>query len=440
MGRKSKLKQLFVYMNSIQIGVLQLRNSSDLSFQYSQSWLIAREARPISLSMPLREQPYAGEQVYHFFDNLLPDNESIRARIQRRFNISSNHCFDLLTAIGQDCVGALQLLSEPLELSDLKIHSKRIDDEEISRLLKNYKNAPLGMDQGAEFRISIAGAQEKTALLFYENNWHYPEKQTPTTHILKLPIGKIEHSNMDLSDSVENEWVCLQILSAFNLPVCEADIRQFENEKVLVCKRFDRVFSQDASILYRIPQEDMCQVFGLSPAIKYESDGGPGIPEIMRFLSGSYDAQTDRAMFFKACFIYWLMGAIDGHAKNFSIHIQAGGRFKLTPFYDVISAYPLIKNNQLQKQKIKMAMSVRAKNKHYHWDKIQLRHWVDTGKLCNLPKSEVVGMIEEVFESLETTQESVLTKINCPNIEQITQQIYSEMIQVKNKKNTNLRD
>jgi len=96
------------------------------------------------------------------------------------------------------------------------------------------------MSNDDDFRISIAGAQEKMALLWHNNQWQRPIGATPTSHILKLPIGKIEHNNIDLSDSNENEWLCLEILRAFGLPVPEIKIETFEDMKALIVKRFDR--------------------------------------------------------------------------------------------------------------------------------------------------------------------------------------------------------
>ena len=117
----------------------------------------------------------------------------------------------------------------------------------------------------------------------------------------------------------------------------------------------------------RLPQEDMCQVLGVSPNIKYESDGGPGIESIMRFLLQSQESKHDRTLFFKSQVLFWLLAAIDGHAKNFSIFIEPMGRFRMTPLYDIMSAHPLLENKNLQEKKIKMAMALSGKNRHYHW-------------------------------------------------------------------------
>ena len=70
---------------------------------------------------------------------------------------------------------------------------------------------------------------------------------------------------------------------------------------------------------------------------KYEADGGPGIRTIMGLLLGSSRADDDRRDFFKTQILYWLLCAIDGHAKNFSLFLEAGGGYRLTPRYDVLS-------------------------------------------------------------------------------------------------------
>ena len=132
---------------------------------------------------------------------------------------------------------------------------------------------------------------------------------------------------------------------------------------------------------------------------KYESDGGPGIREIMSLLLGATDPLQDRRTFFKAQIVFWALCAIDGHAKNFSVAIEAGSRYSLTPLYDVISAYPVVgrAKKQIPREKLRMAMAVRGKNRHYHWAKISRRHWLDTARACDF--SEFVGpVIDEIVD------------------------------------------
>ena len=398
----SRDQGLGIWMNGFHVGTLTKRGTGALEFIYTQEWLETTGARPISLSMPLQHRPYSGEIVYNYFDNLLPDNNQIRDRIQGRFQATTSHPFDLLAAIGMDCVGAVQIVAEGEAPHDVKrIEGEPLTDSQIAQLLKNYQMAPLGMaeEDGEDFRISIAGAQEKTALLWKDNAWNRPIGTTPTTHIFKLPIGKIEASGMDLSDSCENEWLCLKIAEAFGLPVCHAEIGLFEDAKALIVERFDRRHSNDW--IMRLPQEDMCQAIGVSPNIKYEKDGGPGISTIMQFLRQSKDSKHDREVFFKAQVLFCLLAGIDGHAKNFSIFIEPEGRYRMTPLYDIMSAHPLLASRQLEAKKIKMAMALSGKNRHYRWNEIQSRHFISTAKQIGFNEKTAKTIMDEMLEMVD---------------------------------------
>ncbi|WP_439256825.1 type II toxin-antitoxin system HipA family toxin [Lonepinella sp. BR2271] len=391
--------RLNIAMNGYPVGQWRKLNNGANEFQYNANWLESDRARAMSLSLPLSHKIYKGDVVFNFFDNLLPDNEQIRSRIQQRFQTQTKTPFDLLSAIGQDCVGAIQLYQDgprPIQQIDaipLTVH-------EIESLLKNYQSFPLGMEQGEDFRISLAGAQEKTALLYHQGQWKRPLYSTATSHIFKLPIGQVAQGQLDLSMSCENEWLCLKIMRLFGLAVPAARIMQFGETKVLIVERFDRRWSKNKSWLVRLPQEDMCQAMNIAPARKYESDGGCGILTIMELLKGSTEPLKDRKHFFKAQIVFWLLCAIDGHAKNFSLFLEQHDRYRLTPFYDVMSAYPLISPKGLQRQKIKMAMAWQGENKHYLWDKIQLRHIFTTAKLAGLAKDTVEEILHEISQAL----------------------------------------
>jgi serine/threonine-protein kinase HipA len=197
-------------------------------------------------------------------------------------------------------------------------------------------------------RISLAGAQEKTALLFHEGQWMRPHGSTPTTHILKLPLGRVGHRQADFSTSVENEWLCMNLLSAFGLPVAKTEILQFGSQKVLSVERFDRQLHSSGDWLMRLPQEDFCQVKGLSSHLKYEADGGPGVAELATVLQGSIQAEEDLTSLLTSQMLFLMLAAPDGHAKNFSIRILPQGRYTLTPHYDVMSIWPVEGNGPNQ--------------------------------------------------------------------------------------------
>lgn len=406
------MARLTVAMNGMEIGSLTLEKSGAMTFQYRRDWIERPGARAISLSLPLSSSPYKGERVYNFFDNLLPDSEAIRARIQARFRTPTSHPFDLLTSVGRECIGAIQLYPENQTIPNVRtISAEPINDGEIERLLSSYQGAPLGMEKEHDFRISLAGAQEKTALLWHNNRWQRPQGSTPTTHIFKLPIGYLEHNNIDLCQSSENEWLCLQLLAAFGLPTANANLAQFGRQSVLVVERFDRRWSEDKSWLIRLPQEDFCQALGVSPALKYENEGGPGIYESMKLLLGSLQANEDRARFFKAQILFWLLAAIDGHAKNFSLYIEPGSAYRMTPLYDVISAYPLIAQGSLPANRIKMAMSLKGKNRHYNWARIRPRHFLSTAYQVGFSVDQTKSLMNDIIKEAEPSIQAVEDRI-----------------------------
>ncbi|MFN2767851.1 HipA domain-containing protein, partial [Escherichia coli] len=82
----------------------------------------------------------------------------------------------------------------------------------------------------------------------------------------------------------------------------------------------------------------------------------PGIEAIMKLLLGSRTTLEDRETFFKSQILFWMLAAIDGHGKNFSIFIEPGTSFRLTPLYDVMSAFPIFEARGIEVKKAKMAM------------------------------------------------------------------------------------
>lgn len=412
MVMKKKSQILNILMNGILIGALEKTKQGSLIFTYDQGWLNTSGARPVSLSLPLISQSFSGDVVYNFFDNLLPDNQQIRARIQAKFHVPTDQPFDLLASIGRDCVGAVQIIEGKVPDFKKEINFESLNEKQMASILRNYQINPLGMtDIDEEFRISIAGAQEKTAFLYHNNNWCRPLKETPTTHIFKLPIGYIPQQQIDLSDSCENEWLCSQIAGSFGLPVANCEILSFEDIKVLSVERFDRKLSSDDRWLMRLPQEDMCQALGVSSNLKYQSDGGPGIKNIMGLLLGSSQPALDRDIFYRSQILFWLLAGIDGHAKNFSIFIEPEGKYRLTPLYDIMSAYPLIERKQLEARKIKMAMALKGKNIHYHWYNMQRRYFLETAKAINYSVETAEIILDEMLEQTDSVIDKVTVEL-----------------------------
>lgn len=411
------MSELRIWMNGVEVAIWEQRHAAPARLTYTDTWLESHLPRPISLSLPLLPagQSHRGAAVMDYFDNLLPDNDAIRTRIRDRFSTRSTGTFELLQAIGRDCVGAVQLLPPGQPPQDVQsIQFRRLDEAGVARMLRGVTAAPIpgaAQADADDFRISIAGAQEKTGLLWHGGQWCIPTSSTPSTHIFKLPLGLVGNMRADMHQSVENEWLCMQLLQAFGIPVASTSIQRFEEQRVLVVERFDRRLSAQEKWWLRLPQEDMCQVFALPASKKYENEGGPGIIPIMDLLRQS-ERPDDRATFFKTQILFWMLAATDGHAKNFSVHIEAGGRFRMTPVYDVLSVYPIMGRGpqQLDPFKAQLAMAVVGKNRHRQLLKVRRRHWNETAYACGI-SAGAEPWIQQLLEKVEPAIQQVETSL-----------------------------
>jgi len=210
MPRKRQHTPLRVLMNNRHIGHFSKEVGGAVEFRYDENWLDWESAIPVSLSLPLREDAYRGAPVLAVFENLLPDSDALRRRVAEKVGAEGTDAYSLLAEIGRDCVGALQFLPEDADLGagdTTRIDGTPVSDHEIEDLLKNLAQAPLGLGRDEDFRISVAGAQEKTALLWHDGRWLKPRGTTPTTHLLKTQMGTLPNG-LDLTLSVENEYYC----------------------------------------------------------------------------------------------------------------------------------------------------------------------------------------------------------------------------------------
>jgi serine/threonine-protein kinase HipA len=398
MGRKRLGRVLDVYVGSSKVGRYSRAPSGATSFRYDPDWLSSEKAFPISLSMPLSDRIWSGEGATSYFDGLLPDDRTVREKIAAREHADSAGIFDLLAVIGRDCVGALRFVPEGLDPGDpTKMEYRPVSDSEIATRITSLATNPLGIYADEDdFRISIAGVQEKTAFLRVDEQWQLPLGPTPTSHIFK-PAMKEGPDGADFYDTPWNEWLCLVLCRALGLETANAEVRLFDGKPVIVVERFDRTWQE--SVLYRLPQEDLCQALGVPPMRKYQSDGGPGIIDVLEFLNGAIAPYEDRLTFMKAQIVFWLLAAIDGHAKNFSIFLTPGG-YRLTPLYDVMSAAPY---QEYPVQKIKLAMAIGGKG-YYRLSQIQLRHFYQTGQKAGLREQDM----DSIFSGLAARMDDAI--------------------------------
>lgn len=407
-GRRTRQSKTAVWYERTRVGTLIRATDGAIAFTYDPDWTASGAAFPVASALPLTKLKWQGDPVVAAFDNLLPDADGeLREKIAARVGAQGKDVFSLLSTLGRDCVGALQFLPLDEPPSEQDMQYRIISKEEMVADLKNLAAAPLALGENKDFRISIAGAQEKTAYLRIDGQWAKPRGITPTSHIFKTPMGIIPGpEQIDLNDSVENELFCMTLAGEIGLPVAHVEKLTLLGQVVLSVERFDRVWQGDT--LKRLPQEDFCQSLGCPSAMKYQKLGGPGIAQIMELLRESDTPIGDRETFFRAQIFFFLIGASDGHAKNFSLRLGARGRFRLAPLYDILSIAPVVRAGRLQRKRYRLAMSIDA---HYGIDEIVPRHFEAEGRAAGLPKGRALELLQDVTDRLGPALERTLLTV-----------------------------
>lgn len=358
--------------NNMLVGQLVQQSKTYGAFSYSDEWLAYDSAFPISLSLPLVKGECSSFNALNFMYNLLPDLEEERLSIAHSVGVQSNDVFTLLSKISHDCTGGISF-TESREPPKIGWKYREISASELNELVTQRKSF---LPFFGDYRPCISGTQRKTTLTRLNDKWYVPQEQSLSSHMIKYPMDVIAQSNsvVDMSSSVENEFICTQIAKELGFKVPDIEILTAESgAKALAVKRFDRCFGD--GVVTRRHQEDFCQIFGIPEHQKYQSENNLGVSKIVDVLSLSAQSKTNNHDFFKFMILQCLLGATDGHLKNFSVHIAPGGHYQLAPFYDLLSAYPAVSATGLNKRKLKLAMGLKASRGYkYHINKICLRH------------------------------------------------------------------
>ena len=316
------------------VGALAINRHGDTSFSYAETWLAKPAARAISLSLPLRAEPFSRRESRPFFEGLLPE-ESQRAVIARALGLSAGNEFRLLEALGGEVAGALSLWPEgerpPAEAPSIE-PAKPLDDDALIAILKRLPARPMLAGETG-LRLSLAGAQTKLPVVVDKGHIALPTPGQPTTHILKPPIERF-------AGTTENEAFAMRLAREVGLSVAEVDYRRVRGRAFLLVERYDRVAGHGR--VKRLHQEDFCQALGFPSARKYAADGGPVLRDCFQLLRSSVTRPArDVLRLFDAAIFNLIIGNADAHAKNYSL-LYRDDAVEMVPLYDLLAtvAYP----------------------------------------------------------------------------------------------------
>ncbi|MBS9955485.1 HipA domain-containing protein [Vibrio alginolyticus] len=391
--------------NNMIVGQFVQQSKTYWSFSYSDEWLAYDSAFPISLSLPLVKGECSSFNALNFIHNLLPDLKEERLSLAHSVGVQSNDVFNLLSKIGHDCTGGISF-TESRQAPNIGWEYREVSASELNELVTQRKSF---LPFFGEYRPCISGTQRKTTLTRLNGKWYVPQEKSISSHIIKYPMDAIVQSNsvLDMSSSVENEFICNQIAKELGFSVPDIEIITAESgAKALVVERFDRCFVD--GVVSRRHQEDFCQIFGVPEHQKYQSENNLGVSKIVDVLSLSAERKANNHDFFKFMVLQCLLGATDGHLKNFSVHIAPGGHYQLAPFYDLLSAYPAISATGLNKRKLKLAMGLKASRGYkYHINKICLRHIEQTANQFGISNANCHEIISAFLAQFSNALSSV---------------------------------
>ncbi|SFR60262.1 type II toxin-antitoxin system HipA family toxin [Thiomicrospira sp. ALE5] len=316
------MQQLYVFYQQSRVGELVKLNARQMRFQYDQAWLASPEAFALSISLPLRSEPF--EQAETFFANVLPEGD-VRAALCKKLGLSEKNDFGLLAEIGGEVAGAISIYSTA-QLPDYESQLLPLSESSLAELLQALEKTPFKAIDG-DIRLSLAGAQNKLPVMKLDktsSSFALPiSPDLATTHIIKL-------ANAHFKDLVLNEVTTMRLAKALGLNVPEVDFLSVAGKTHFIIQRYDRSGGE------RLHQEDFCQALAIDAANKYEVEGGPSLNQCADLIRGySHKPAADLLQFVRWVLFNLLVGNCDAHGKN--IAFLYAPKCELAPFYDLIS-------------------------------------------------------------------------------------------------------
>jgi serine/threonine-protein kinase HipA len=377
-----------VFYEDMPVGQLD-ESGPGLSFTYDPGWLKAENKFAISLSMPLRTEPYPAETATPWFANLLPEDQQLE-QIGRLLGRSTADVYGLLERMGRETAGALSIGGpEPADRADYR----ELNDKELAEIIDKLPRRPLLAGED-DVTMSLAGGQAKLAVAVFDDGIHLPLRGAASTHILKP-------SNDRLYATIENELLCMRLAARLGLPVAPTTMALAQERPYLLVTRYDRKLVAGRRVR-RDHQEDFCQALGCYPTAKYEARRGPGFAQIFQVIGKHARREAvDRLTLLRLIIFACCIGDTDRHGKNFSMLLTGDGP-RLAPGYDFMTAlaYDNITRN--------LAMKIAGQNRAEY---LERRHWERFARDVGFAPAGTIAEVAKLSERIRDEVEAVADEL-----------------------------
>ena len=378
----------------IPVGSLNGSDYSDTTFAYLPEYLSLQEVTAISVSLPLRPEPFTAAQTQCFFEGLLPEG-FIRRSIATQMHVDEKDYVSILRGLGRECLGAI-CVTEEHEI--LTADYEPLSMEQVKALAA--EGATKSVELVTKAHLSLTGASGKVGLYYFpeEDMWYLPQGTAPSTHIVK-------QSHIRLDSIVANEQLALLTASKCGIVVPRSFIintgNRNESDVLFATERYDRVHTKNATSIkslkkpLRLHQEDFAQAMGIPSAQKYEKEPEgylSGMFEILRKYSA--DPIKDQIQLWDRIVFNYLIGNTDAHLKNFSLLYAPNLKgIRLAPAYDIVST--LIYEQSTRE----MSFSI---GEAFHIDEINEDHFRRAAKDAGLGEKIAIRRFHDMRDRFKT--------------------------------------
>lgn len=382
------MDQLEIRIDDRLAGHFLRREGGKIGLVYTPEWIEqwrAGRAHALSASLPVQVEEL---DATAFAAGLLPDSARHRTLLADELGIAEDPSdFAFLSKLGRDCAGALVVAPEgfghagPPDLKPITV-------AELADHLRALPRRPLMVDEHEGLTLSLAGVNDKAAVVLRKGEVSLPLNGYPSTHIVKVDIP-------GLPDSVKTEHFCLRVAAEIGIRVPRSQLANAEDQEFVLVARYDRRRDETGKVA-RIHQEDFCQALGYPPGKKYERHGGPGWAEcfeLVRSRVPDADALQDLA---RMAVLQFLIDNPDAHAKNYSLlHLGAAGRLRLAPLYDLNNAAAFRHHFKTARPIMAMHIGDQSNPELVDWS-----DWAVFAERCRLDEGLVLGLVEQTAEDI----------------------------------------
>jgi serine/threonine-protein kinase HipA len=400
-----------IWFDDLAVGQVDVAADGSLSLRYADRWLQTAGAFPLSVTMPLRADPYPSDVISPWLANLLPEEEQLQV-LTRSLGLDQADVLAVLAEIGGDTAGALSFGAATDRGAWKYASLTSFYDTADPRLALERHFEDLGRrpflvgEEGV--RQSLAGGQKKSALAVLGPDGAPVLRLPQERDVLAIPLNGapstliVKPDNPNLPGITENEVWCLRMAQAIGIEAAQATILQSSKKTAIGVLRYDRRVGRSGQLL-RLHQEDFAQANGLPPGRKYERGTLPGLDLKTLLETGRHVSASDALALLDQVIFNVLVANTDAHAKNYSLILPVGAAPRLAPLYDVstVLSWPHVVKTYAQ--------SIDGKKRNP--DMVAGRHWEAIAREIGYRPTDVKNRVQQIVDAMVANRAQVTAAV-----------------------------